>query len=133
MKSRIMRGMFAMLAFPLSLSASLGGDVTSVQADQVKMQGTLRTTSSDSYTVHEIRTSTGVAVKEFVSPPGKVFAVTCKDHSSRTCGSFWARILTIYASRSGSAYRAPRPRPAANSAAWTRTSSSQYPHGRLRR
>jgi Protein of unknown function (DUF2844) len=76
MKSRIMRSMFAMLALPLSLSASLGGDVASVQADQAKMQGTLRTTSSESYTVHEIQASTGVAVKEFVSPAGKVFAVT---------------------------------------------------------
>jgi hypothetical protein len=76
MKSRIMRAMFAMLALPLSLSASLGGEVASVQADRAKMQGTLRTTSSDSYTVHEIGTPTGVAVKEYVSPAGKVFAVT---------------------------------------------------------
>lgn len=76
MKSRIMRGIFVMLALPFPLSASLGGDMTSVQTDQAKMQGTLRTTSSDSYTVHEIQASTGVAVKEYVSPAGKVFAVT---------------------------------------------------------
>jgi Protein of unknown function (DUF2844) len=76
MKSRIMRGLFVMLALPFPLCASLGGDVTSVLADQVKMQGSLRTTSADSYTVHEIQTSTGVTVKEYVSPAGKVFAVT---------------------------------------------------------
>lgn len=76
MTSRIMRGLFAMLALPFPLLASLGSDVTSVQADQAKMQGTLRTTSSDSYTLHEIQGSTGVAVKEYVSPSGKVFAVT---------------------------------------------------------
>ncbi|MGA2606720.1 MAG: DUF2844 domain-containing protein [Terriglobia bacterium] len=76
MKSRIIHGIFVILALPFPLSASLGGDFTSVQADQAKMQGTLQTTSGDSYTVHEIQASTGVAVKEYVSPAGKVFAVT---------------------------------------------------------
>ncbi|HUC54745.1 MAG TPA: DUF2844 domain-containing protein [Candidatus Cybelea sp.] len=76
MKSRIICFLFAVLALPFPLLASLGGDVTSVEADRVKMQGTLRTTSADSYTMHEIQTSTGVAVKEYVSPTGKVFAVT---------------------------------------------------------
>jgi hypothetical protein len=60
------------------MSASLGGDVTSVQADQAKLQGSLRTTSANAYNVHEIQASTGVAVREYVSPAGKVFAVTWK-------------------------------------------------------
>jgi hypothetical protein len=76
MNSRIMSGMLAMFAFPFAVSASLGGDVTSVQADQARMQGSLRTTSGNSYNVHEIQASTGVTVKEYVSPAGKVFAVT---------------------------------------------------------
>jgi Protein of unknown function (DUF2844) len=76
MNSRIISGTLVMLALPLTISASLGGDANSVQMDQTKMQGTLRTTSRDSYTVHEIQTSTGVAVKEYVSNAGKVFAVT---------------------------------------------------------
>ena len=78
MNSRILSGILVTLAFPLVMSASLGGDATSVQADQAKMQGTLRTTSADAYNVHEIQASTGVAVKEYVSPAGKVFAVTWK-------------------------------------------------------
>jgi hypothetical protein len=65
-----------MLLVPFPASASLGGDVTSVQTDQAKMQGSLRTSSNNSYTIHEIQASTGVAVKEYVSPAGKVFAVT---------------------------------------------------------
>jgi hypothetical protein len=73
-----MSGIFAMLAFPFTISASLGGDVTSVQADQAKMQGSLRTTSANSYNMHEIQASTGVIVREYVSPAGKVFAVTWK-------------------------------------------------------
>ncbi len=76
MNLRILRGLFALLLFPLPSFASLGSDVTSVQADQAKMQGSLRTTSNDSYTLHEIQAPTGVAVKEYVSTSGKVFAVT---------------------------------------------------------
>src|SRR5271170_8397472 len=76
MNLRILRGLFALLLLPFPLFASLGGDVTTVQADQAKMQGSLRTTSNNSYTIHEIQASTGVAVKEYVAPTGKVFAVT---------------------------------------------------------
>ena len=76
MNLTIIRGVFAILALPFPLLASLGGDVSSVQRDQLKMEGSLRTTSADSYTVHEIQTPAGVAVKEYVSPAGKVFAVT---------------------------------------------------------
>lgn len=76
MNSTIIRGLLVFLILPLPLSASLGGDVSSVQADQVKMQGSLRTSSANLFTVHEIQTPTGVAVKEYVSPTGKVFAVT---------------------------------------------------------
>jgi len=78
MKSTITCGIVAILTLPFSLSASLGRDATSVQEDAAKMQGTLRTSSGDSYTLHEIQTPTGVAVKEYASPVGKVFAVTWK-------------------------------------------------------
>jgi hypothetical protein len=76
MNPRIMRGIFVLLLLPLPVLASLGGDVASVHTDQAKMQGSLRMSTSNSYTVHEIQGSTGVAVKEYVSPSGKVFAVT---------------------------------------------------------
>lgn len=55
--------------------AGLGEDVSSVQADQLHMQGTLRTTQSAAYTVHEIQAATGTVVREFVSSSGKVFGV----------------------------------------------------------
>jgi uncharacterized protein DUF2844 len=63
------------LLLPTTASAALGGDVTSVQSDQVHMQGSLRTTQTDGYTVHEIKAATGTVVREYVSPAGKVFAV----------------------------------------------------------
>jgi Protein of unknown function (DUF2844) len=70
----------AMLSAALLISASpvfaaLGEAASSVQADQAHMQGTLKTTQSQSYTVHEIRAATGTVVHEYVSPSGRVFAV----------------------------------------------------------
>jgi hypothetical protein len=67
--------------------AALGGDFASVQADQVHMQGKLRTTAMASYTVHEIQTASGTVVREYVSlsgtsasgtSAGKVFAIGWK-------------------------------------------------------
>lgn len=76
MKLKLVAGLLLMLAVPFIVSASLGGDTTSVQADVAKMQGSLRSSSESSYTVHEIQMPTGVTVKEFVGPSGRVFAVT---------------------------------------------------------
>jgi hypothetical protein len=56
--------------------AALGGDATSVQTDLFKMKGALRITSSAAFTVHEITTSNGTVVREYLSPDGKVFAVS---------------------------------------------------------
>ncbi|HEY0767140.1 MAG TPA: DUF2844 domain-containing protein [Steroidobacteraceae bacterium] len=56
--------------------AALGGDGTSVQADLAKLKGGLRLTSTAAFTVHEITTSDGTVVREYVSPSDKVFAVS---------------------------------------------------------
>jgi hypothetical protein len=68
----------AVLSLPLSLSASLGGDYASVEADRAKMQASLQSSSRDSYQVHQLQAPTGIAVKEYVSSAGKVFGVTWK-------------------------------------------------------
>ena len=65
-----------MLTLPLPALAALGGDVASVQEDQAQMKGTLKTTEAEAYTVHEISASANTVVKEYVSPAGKVFAIT---------------------------------------------------------
>jgi len=67
--------MIAAAALPFAARASLGGDTSSVHDDQAKMQGTLRTTSNDSYDVNEIQTVNGVVVREYVSSSGNVFGV----------------------------------------------------------
>lgn len=64
------------LGTPFAVRASLGGDFASVQSDRAKMQATLRTSSGTAYTMHQMQTPTGVAVNEYVSPAGQVFAVT---------------------------------------------------------
>src|SRR5258708_31913807 len=39
------------------------------------MQGSLRITQSQAFTVHEIAAATGTTVREYASPAGKIFAV----------------------------------------------------------
>lgn len=60
---------------PSPVFATLGSDVTSVEADRAKMEATLQTRSKQLYTVHEMHTANNVTVREFVSPAGKVFGV----------------------------------------------------------
>lgn len=69
-------GVFFVLALCLPALAALGGDVTSVHEDQAQMKGTLKTTQAAAYTVHEITAPGNTVIKEYVSPAGKVFAVT---------------------------------------------------------
>ncbi len=66
---------FAILLTAAPSWAALGGDVSSVEADRVHMQGTRRVTTTESYAVHEIQAGTGTLVREYVSADGKVFAV----------------------------------------------------------
>lgn len=65
----------ALLAIPIPLFASLGGDANSVQSDQIHLQGTLRSIRAEHYTVHEIHAPNGTVVREYLSPSGTVFAI----------------------------------------------------------
>jgi hypothetical protein len=56
--------------------AALGGDTASVEADRLSLKGALHVVAADHYAVHEIQTSAGMTVHEYLSPQGKVFAVT---------------------------------------------------------
>ena len=56
--------------------AALGGDVSSVESDRASMKGALRVTPAVEYSVHEIQTSAGLVIREYVSPQGQVFAVS---------------------------------------------------------
>jgi hypothetical protein len=63
------------LAVPMHLFGALGGDATSISQDQARLKGSLRVAHSAAYTMHEIQAPTGTAVREYVSPAGKVFGV----------------------------------------------------------
>src|SRR5437660_12582447 len=70
--------MFGLLVIPAPVFVALGGDTNSVQADQIHMQGSLRSTRAQNYTVHDIQATTGTTVREYISPSGTVFAVAWK-------------------------------------------------------
>ena len=64
-----------LVAFPAF--AGLGGDYSSVTADRMKMQASVRMLPAQlQYSVHELQMPSGTIVREYVSPAGKVFAVT---------------------------------------------------------
>jgi hypothetical protein len=68
----------ALLASSVTLPtfAALGGDATSADTDAAKMKGQSRATAVAGYTVKEITLPSGTVLREYVSPEGKVFAVT---------------------------------------------------------
>jgi hypothetical protein len=63
------------LLLPIGASAALGGDVTSVEADQQQMKAKRAVQANEKYSVHEITTPYGTVVREYVSPDGRVFGV----------------------------------------------------------
>lgn len=56
--------------------AALGGDASSIQADQAHINAGRRVSQSNGYAVHELQSPTGALVREYVSSSGKVFAIT---------------------------------------------------------
>lgn len=73
--------------------AALGGDVTSVEADRVRMKGALHTTYTANYTVHEIQVAK-LVLHEYVSLSGQVFAVSWRGDGipdlQQVLGSYYA-------------------------------------------
>jgi len=63
------------LALPTLAWAALGGDESSVQADQAQMGASVRITRAATHTVHELQAPGGLVVREYVSPSGTVFGI----------------------------------------------------------
>ena len=74
-KFLITGSIFVILSAVPSAQAALGGDASTIQADQVQMQGSRRIIPAESYTVHEIQAASGTVVREYLSPQGVVFAL----------------------------------------------------------
>ena len=72
----LMAVVVGLLAFAIPALAALGGDVSSVETDRAHMKAAVKQTQVDGYDIHEISAPGGTVVKEYVSPAGKVFAVS---------------------------------------------------------
>ena len=57
-------------------SASLGGNLATIQADAIHASATVRVNHMGKFSVYELEASSGTLIKEYVSPAGVVFAVT---------------------------------------------------------
>lgn len=62
--------------FPGRSSAVLGGDASTVQADQAHLRASIQSTETGKYTIHELHAATGAVIREYIAPAGKVFAVS---------------------------------------------------------
>ena len=66
----------AFSALPASTSASLGGSVSTVEADRVQMKAAqTRIVSANAFTLHELQSPTGVMIREYYTSSGTVFGV----------------------------------------------------------
>lgn len=63
------------LVLPSKGFAALDGDASSVAVDQTRLHANLTSTQRAGYVLHELRADSGLVVREFSTPNGKVFAV----------------------------------------------------------
>ena len=93
----------SLLALALPAAASLGGDATSVQSDASNMRAQLRVTQRQSYAVHELQTASGVLVREYISPTGKVFGVSWQGSvlpdMRQVLGAYYSRLTNASPNR----------------------------------
>ena len=57
-------------------SASLGGNLATIQADAIHAGASVQVTHTRKFSVYELQAPSGTLIKEYVSPAGLVFAVT---------------------------------------------------------
>ena len=67
--------LMALMLGAVSAWAALGEYESSVRADQQMLGGTMREEVHPGYKLHQITTSNGTVVREYVSPEGKVFGI----------------------------------------------------------
>jgi Protein of unknown function (DUF2844) len=83
--------------------AVLGEGADSIVADQQEMGGTIKTVPNSDYTINEITTPSGTVVREYVSPDGRVFAVSwrgpAKPNLADLLGSYFQQIQAAAAAQ----------------------------------
>lgn len=91
---------------PCLAFAALGEPETSVQTDVTVLRASIKVTEHASYRVHEVQLPSGTALREFVGPDGRVFAVAWSGPTMpnlrQTLGSYFDHyVAAAKASRSG--------------------------------
>jgi hypothetical protein len=82
--------------------AGLGGDISSVQADRSEMKAQVRATAPTvGYSVEQMQLPSGTLLSEYLSPDGKVFAVSwfgpTKPDLRQALGSYVQQYMTATA------------------------------------
>jgi len=93
----------------LPARAVLGGDVSTIAGDQVRMQGTRHpaAVSSAQVRTHEITLADGSSIREFVTPGGIVFAVAWNTRFKPDLAALLGAHAASYAAAASEAMRAP--------------------------
>jgi hypothetical protein len=83
--------------------AVLGEGADSIVADQLEMDGKIETIPKSDYTINEITTPSRTVVREYVSPDGRVFAVSwrgpTKPNVADLLGSYFQQIQAAAAAQ----------------------------------
>lgn len=66
----------ALMGLCLPAQAGLGGDSRSVETDRVQLKAQHAVTSGGGFTAHQLTLPSGTVVHEYLSPAGKIFAVS---------------------------------------------------------
>jgi hypothetical protein len=108
---RLIIGIALVAVLPLTAFAELGGNAASVQNDQSRLQAVRRATLSNGYTVHELTTANGIAVREYASTAGRIFAVTWRGpflpDLQQLLGNYFPTFKTVAAARRAAGVRGP--------------------------
>ena len=77
--------------------AALGGDAASVDEDVSQLKAQLRVMSKQGYAIHELQSTSGTVVREYVSAAGKVFGVAWQGpvlpDMRQVLGAYHARLI----------------------------------------
>lgn len=98
----VLFGMLAVVCLPAF--GVLGGDASSIAADQAQLRASVRVLVKNSYSVHEMLTPSGTTVRQFVSPSGTVFAVSWRGFApdlQQLLGDHFETYLAVVTRQSG--------------------------------
>jgi Protein of unknown function (DUF2844) len=98
-----------LLAIPVW--AALGDSVQSIQAEQKRWAGQLTSKTVDGYSVHEIRTASNAAIRQYASPGGTIFGVAWEGSTMpdlrELLGSYYPQFQAALAASAASRRRGP--------------------------